>query len=69
MIHSPGVADYLCLDNTLRAHASTYRHFKSHFFKRYGGKVGITLSSRFFYSKINDEDLVDQGIQFTVKLV
>ncbi|XP_036317493.1 myrosinase 1-like [Rhagoletis pomonella] len=68
MIHAPGVADYLCMDNTLRAHASAYRLYRSKYFHSQRGKVGITISSRFYYTpKANESnDVVDRAIQYSL---
>ncbi|XP_055841529.1 myrosinase 1-like [Episyrphus balteatus] len=63
-VYAPGVADYLCIDNTLKAHAATYHSYKSRFAKTQGGRLGITLDSRFFFSRTNDEDIVDRGMQY-----
>lgn len=71
LVHSPGVADYLCMDNTLRAHAAAYRAYKANYFSRQGGKIGITISSRFYYAqhtqqKSDDEDVVERAMQYSV---
>ncbi|XP_053952402.1 myrosinase 1-like [Anastrepha ludens] len=67
MIHAPGVADYICMDNLLKAHASAYRLYKAKYFHSQRGKVGITISSRFYYPKTNDaEDVVDRGLQYSL---
>ncbi|XP_055911465.1 myrosinase 1-like [Eupeodes corollae] len=68
-VYAPGVADYLCIDNTLKAHAAAYRSYQSRFAKTQGGKVGITLDSRYFFSKTNDEDVIDRAMQYNLGLL
>lgn len=71
--HAPGVnahgtGEYICGHNTLKAHAVAYRLYKSQYYDRFRGKVGIALNSPFFYSKINDSNLADRAVQFWVRL-
>lgn len=42
-------AEYLCVDNVLKAHAQIYRLYRRHFWERQRGKIGISLSSKYFY--------------------
>uniref|UniRef100_T1GN17 Uncharacterized protein n=1 Tax=Megaselia scalaris TaxID=36166 RepID=T1GN17_MEGSC len=63
-ISKSGIADYLCLQNTLKAHAVAYRAYKDHFYKVQKGKIGITLSTRFYFSKTNDFDVVNRAMQY-----
>ncbi|XP_037935101.1 myrosinase 1-like [Teleopsis dalmanni] len=66
MVRAPGVADYMCMETTLKAHAAAYRLYKAKYFETQGGKVGITISSRFLYPKTNDNDAVDRGMQYSL---
>ncbi|XP_067634513.1 myrosinase 1-like isoform X2 [Eurosta solidaginis] len=67
MVHAPGVADYLCLDNTLRAHASAFHLYKAKYFDSQKGKIGITISSRFYYNKNKESDeVVDRAMQYAL---
>ncbi|CAD6997404.1 unnamed protein product [Ceratitis capitata] len=66
LVHSPGVADYLCMDNTLRAHAAAYRSYKAKYFKRQGGKIGITISSRFYYTQRGDKHTIERAMQYSL---
>lgn len=69
MIHASGVADYLCMDNTLKAHASAYRLYKAKYSNYQSGKVGITISSRFYYTNTTDfgsNDIVDRAMQYSL---
>ena len=68
MGHEHGVADYLCMDTTLKAHAAVYRLYKEKFFENQKGKIGITLSSRFYFNKKNNATLVDRGMQYAVSI-
>lgn len=61
-----GEADYICMDTTLKAHAETYRLYKTHYAEKQKGKVGITLSSRFYFSKTNNISHVERAMQFSV---
>lgn len=68
MGHEHGVADYLCMDTTLKAHAAVYRLYREKFFEKQKGKIGITLSSRFYFNKKNNATLVDRGMQYAVSI-
>uniref|UniRef100_A0A1I8Q5D8 Myrosinase 1 n=1 Tax=Stomoxys calcitrans TaxID=35570 RepID=A0A1I8Q5D8_STOCA len=61
-----GVADYLCMDTTLKAHAATYRLYREKYFEKQKGKIGITISSRFYFSKSNNTALVDRAMQYSL---
>lgn len=62
-----GIGEYLCSTNVLKAHALAYRSYRNTFYDRFKGQIGITLSSRFFYSETNDTNLVDRAMQFYVR--
>lgn len=64
-----GIADYLCMDTTLKAHAETYRLYKRDYFEKQRGKIGITISSRFYFSKTNNTTLIDRAMQYSVSMV
>lgn len=61
-----GVADYMCMDTTLKAHAKVYRLYKKEFYEKQKGKVGITLSTRFYFSKNKDSAIIDRAMQYSV---
>lgn len=61
-----GIGEYLCSANVLKAHALAYRSYRNTFYDQFKGQIGITLSSRFFYSDTNDTNLVDRAMQFYV---
>lgn len=65
-INAHGVGEYLCGHNVLKAHAVAYRLYKSTYYDRFKGQIGITISSRFFYSASNDTNIVDRAMQFSV---
>lgn len=65
-IHAPGVADYLCMDHSLKSHAATYRTYRSRFYDKQGGKIGLNLNSRFFFSHTNDQEAISRGMQFNL---
>ena len=58
MIKSPGVGEYLCGHYLLEAHAAVYHLYKTKYYKKYHGEVGIVLDSRYFYP--NDTTSVDK---------
>lgn len=64
-------AEYLCADNVLKAHAEVYHLYREKYHKRFGGKIGITLSASFYYpahpkNTSSDFDDVDRALQFSV---
>lgn len=61
-----GVGEYLCAHNVLKAHAVVYHLYRNTFYEEYKGQVGITVSSRFFYSDTNSSEDVDRAMQFSV---
>lgn len=65
-------AEYLCADNVLKAHAEVYHLYREKYHSRFGGKIGITLSSNFYYpahpkGDSTDEDMVNRALQFQVQ--
>ncbi|XP_055845445.1 myrosinase 1 isoform X2 [Episyrphus balteatus] len=65
-VNAHGVADYLCMDHSLKAHAAAYRTYKTKYYEKQRGKVGITVSSRFFFSHTNDQEAISRGMQFNL---
>lgn len=71
LVYAPGVGEYYCVDNVLKAHATVYHLYSNKYRKLYGGKVGITLISRFFYDAGHsdaDVDIVDRAMQYQVRI-
>lgn len=68
-MYAPGIGEYLCVDNVLKAHASVYHLYQQKYKNSFGGKIGITLSSRFFYANKDedDSDIVDRAMQYQVQ--
>lgn len=65
-----GIGEYLCVDTVLKAHAVVYHLYKNKYYNKFNGKIGISLSSRFFYAKYeNDTNIVDRAMQYQVVLV
>lgn len=62
----PGITDYLCGHNVLKIHAVVYHLYKSQFYDRFKGQIGISLNSNFYYSRTNDTSFVDRAMQFSV---
>lgn len=61
-----GIGEYLCVHNALKAHAMVFHLYKSQYYDRFRGKVGISLDTQFYYSDINDTDAVNHAMQFSV---
>lgn len=68
-LNASGISGYLCGQNVLKSHALVYALYKNTFLIRFKGQVGISLSSRFFYSQTNETDVVDRAMQFSVIFV
>lgn len=66
MVVAHGIGEYLCGNNVLKAHATAYRLYRKRYAERFNGKIGITLSSRFYYSDTNNTDDVNRALQFNV---
>ncbi|GAB0086592.1 hypothetical protein DMENIID0001_006860 [Sergentomyia squamirostris] len=64
LINLHGVGEYYCAYVVLLAHAEAYHLYKNNYSSVYGGKVGITLDSRWFYQKTPGNELVEQGMAF-----
>lgn len=67
-INANGVGEYFCGHNVLKAHAIVYHTYRKQFHKRIQGKVGISITSRFFYSETNSSSDVYRAMQFEVCL-
>lgn len=68
MGQASGVADYLCMDNSLKTHAVIYRFYEQKYKAKQKGSIGITLSSRFYYTKPHNDSLIDRAMQYDVIL-
>lgn len=65
-INAHGIGEYLCVHNSLKAHAAAYHLYKHKYYNQYKGQVGISLDSLFFYSDSNDTTVVNRATQFSV---
>ncbi|CAD7089709.1 unnamed protein product [Hermetia illucens] len=63
-ISAPGVGEYLCIDHTVKAHASAYRLYKKKYARKQKGKVGIVLSGAASFSRTNDTALIERALQY-----
>lgn len=63
LIAASGVGEYLCGNNVLKSHGAAYRLYEKRYKEKFGGKVGISLSSSFYYGNETD---VDRAMQFRV---
>ncbi|KAL5277652.1 LCT.2 family protein [Megaselia abdita] len=59
-----GIADYLCIQNTLKSHAVAYRLYREKFYPTQKGRIGISLSTQFYFSKTNDVSAVNRAMQY-----
>ncbi|XP_055914975.1 myrosinase 1-like [Eupeodes corollae] len=67
LVNISGVADYLCIDNILKAHGAAYRVYKSRFFAKQKGLVGISISSPYFIiTNSSDMDMFERAMQFNI---
>lgn len=64
LVNANGVGEYLCGNNVLKAHAAAYHLYKGRYQSKQKGKLGLTLSSMFYYSPTNDTEVVDRAMQF-----
>lgn len=65
-IKANGVGEYLCGDIVLKSHATVYHMYRERYAPRFHGKIGITLSSRYFYSPTNCTYDVNRALTFHV---
>lgn len=61
-----GISEYLCGHNALKAHAVAYRLYQKKYAARFGGKVGISLNSNFYYSDTDNVGDVARALEFDV---
>lgn len=66
MVAASGVGEYLCADNVIKAHAVAYRLYKRKYADEYKGKVGITLTSWYYYSDTNNTEDINRAMDFEV---
>lgn len=68
MVAASGVGEYLCADNVIKAHAVAYHLYKRKYADEYKGKVGITLTSWYYYSDTNNTEDINRAMDFEVPL-
>lgn len=66
-VNAHGIGEYLCGHNVIKSHAVVYHSYKENYYSRFKGQIGITLSSRFYYSAKNQSEDVDRAMQFSVR--
>ncbi|CAG9836032.1 unnamed protein product [Diabrotica balteata] len=66
---SPGIGEYMCIHNVLRAHAAAYHIYDKEFRFKQNGKVGIVIDSAWWepYNATTDSDASERLLQFTTK--
>lgn len=70
LISVPGVGEYLCAHYLLEAHSVAYHLYKKNYFPDFGGLVGISLNSRFYYPKDSSvgKDVIQRAMEYRVRL-
>lgn len=68
MVYAPGVGEYLCAHHVLLSHAAAYHLYDKSYRQDQKGKIGLTLSGRYFYPANNETnvDVVDRALQFQI---
>ncbi|XP_056632045.1 myrosinase 1-like [Diorhabda sublineata] len=66
-IKSPGVGEYLCIHNVIKAHATAWHIYDEEFRKHQKGKVGIVIDSNWWepYNETEDKEASEKLLQFT----
>jgi beta-glucosidase/6-phospho-beta-glucosidase/beta-galactosidase len=70
LVYYPGVGEYLCAHHVLLSHAAIYELYESRYRATQNGKIGISLSSPYFYtenpdgSATNTGPVIDRGLQY-----
>lgn len=62
----PGISEYLCGHNALKANAVAYRLYQKRYASRFGGQLGVSLNANFYYSDTNNDDDVKRALEFEV---
>ncbi|XP_055842753.1 myrosinase 1-like [Episyrphus balteatus] len=68
-IVAPGVGDYLCFTNVLKAHGATYRMYREKFYEKQRGRIGLPCNVNYLYSKANNTDEVAKAMDFEFGLM
>lgn len=61
----PGVANYICGHNMLKAHAKVYHMYQEEFKEEQNGLIGIANECNSFFAKNQTDTLQDEAFQFT----
>ncbi|XP_055914974.1 myrosinase 1-like [Eupeodes corollae] len=61
-----GEGDYICVTNTLKAHAAVYKVYRSRFYEKQKGKISIALGNYFFLPKSNETEAAYRALQFNI---
>lgn len=63
---NPGITEYICGENVLKAHAAAYSLYHTRYARRFKGKVGITLYADYYYSESGNRYDVEKAMAFQV---
>lgn len=64
----PGIAEYLCGHNVLKAHATAYRLYQKRYLAQFNGSIGMAINTIYFYSDVDDEYATRRALEFQVSL-
>lgn len=68
LVYATGVGEYLCAHHVLLSHAAAYQLYKERYRSQQRGKIGITLSGRYYYpaTNVTPYDTVERALLFQV---
>uniref|UniRef100_A0A182XDX5 Beta-glucosidase n=1 Tax=Anopheles quadriannulatus TaxID=34691 RepID=A0A182XDX5_ANOQN len=68
LVYATGVGEYLCAHHVLLSHAAAYQLYKERYRSQQGGKIGITLSGRYYYpaTNVTPYDTVERALLFQI---
>uniref|UniRef100_A0A6E8VE25 Beta-glucosidase lactase phlorizinhydrolase n=3 Tax=Anopheles coluzzii TaxID=1518534 RepID=A0A6E8VE25_ANOCL len=68
LVYATGVGEYLCAHHVLLSHAAAYQLYKERYRSQQRGKIGITLSGRYYYpaTNVTPYDTVERALLFQI---
>ncbi|XP_055842752.1 myrosinase 1-like [Episyrphus balteatus] len=69
LLNASGVGDYMCFTNLLKVHGATYRLYRSKFFEKQRGQVGISLNVDYVFSQTNNTNDVNRALDYEFGLL
>lgn len=70
-VNASGIGEYLCIQSILISHAKAYHLYKNKYAQSQGGRVSITLNSRYYYPKDEtvDQSVIERALQFRLGIL